>query len=177
MVGTPGQTVRLLPGTSASAGTTIWVVIEQGCTEVNPTLSNCGAERGNIYQSNLSSSWSTQRLENGGLYQLNTFEENFLDLGGNAYYGFDSVDLGVAGSGVPTVQDQIIAGIATNDFFLGSLGLSPLTFNFTSLNDPLPSLLGTLVNRSLVPSSSWSYTAGAIYQDPPGKCTGPKLER
>jgi hypothetical protein len=25
-VGTPGQTVRLLPGTSASAGTTTWVV-------------------------------------------------------------------------------------------------------------------------------------------------------
>jgi Eukaryotic aspartyl protease len=68
---------------------------------------------------------------------------------------------------MPTLSHQLIAGIATPDFWLGSLGLSPLPFNFTSLNEPLPSLLGTLRREKQIPSNSWAYTAGAHYQDPP----------
>lgn len=68
---------------------------------------------------------------------------------------------------MPTLKSQVIAGIWTDDFFLGSLGLSPVPFNFTNLNDPQPSMLGTLRNQSLIPSASWAYTAGAYYQNPP----------
>ncbi|KAI9686095.1 MAG: hypothetical protein M1822_004078 [Bathelium mastoideum] len=169
-VGTPGQTVRLLPGTSANAGSTIWVVISEGCVDVNPDLTNCPNERGYVFQSNLSTSWSTQGIQNGidgAIFSLNTFEEGILGLTGNGSYGYDNVRLGLPGSDLPTLQKQVIAGIWTDNYFLGSLGLSPIPFNFTNLDDPQPSMLGTLRNQSLIPSASWAYAAGAHYQDPP----------
>ena len=131
-VGTPGQIVRLLPGTSTSAGTSLWVVLEQGCAVANPNLTDCAIERGynsgtgnaglEEFQSNQSSTWSVQGLANGGLYDLNTLEERSLGYSGNAYYGFDTVSWGGQGSALPTLDHQIIAGFATNDFWLGSLG-------------------------------------------------------
>ncbi|PBP28567.1 acid protease, partial [Diplocarpon rosae] len=169
-VGTPGQTVRLLPGTSASAGSTIWVVIPPGCVDVNPTLANCENERGYLFQSNLSTSWTTQGLQNGvdgAIYSLNTFEESLLGKSGNGSYGYDIVNLGIPGAGLPSLDSQVVAGIWTDDFFLGSLGLSPVPFNFTNLNEPQPSMLSSLYHQSLVPSRSWAYTAGAHYKSPP----------
>ncbi|KAK5681875.1 hypothetical protein LTS10_006408 [Elasticomyces elasticus] len=166
-IGTPGQTVRLLPSTSANAGNSLWAVIPEGCTIANPSIPNCSNERGYLFTSNQSSSWSISRLQNGGLYELDLFEERFLGLSGNAYYGFDTIQLGIEGSGLSVLQDQLVAGIATNDFWLGSLGLSPIPFNFTTLNEPLPTLLSTLRNQTLIGSTSWAYTAGASYRDPP----------
>jgi hypothetical protein len=58
----------------------------------------------------------------------------------------------------------VVAGIATKDFYLGRLGLSPRTFNFTDFMHPQPSLLGTLVAEKLIPSATWGYTAGAFYR-------------
>ncbi|KAK4541286.1 hypothetical protein LTR36_008202 [Oleoguttula mirabilis] len=98
---------------------------------------------------------------------LNTFEEVYLGLTGSGYYGFDTVNLGIAGQNLPTLQNQLVAGFATDNYWLGSLGLSPATFNISDLNSPIPSLLGTLYNQSYVPGSSWAYTAGAFYQTPP----------
>lgn len=145
-------------------------VISEGCTGVNPTLANCANERGYIFQSNLSTSWSTQGLQNGvdgAIFSLNTYEESFLGLDGNASYGYDTVNLGIPGAGLPSLQKQVIAGFWTDAFFLGSLGLSPVPFNFTNLNDPQPSMLSTLYNQSLIPSRSWGYSAGAHYKNPP----------
>ncbi|KAK5122236.1 hypothetical protein LTR85_004146 [Meristemomyces frigidus] len=166
-IGRPAQVVRLLPGTSANAGNCYWVVIPQGCTEVNANVSDCADERGYTFSSNLSTSWSTERLANGGLFELDTYEEGQLGLTSNAYYGFDTVQLGLDGSGAPTLRDQLVAGFATNDFWLGSLGLSPVPFNFTSLDNRIPSTLSTLKNQSIINSTSWAYTAGAAYKDPP----------
>ncbi|THV65002.1 acid protease [Aureobasidium pullulans] len=148
-------------------GSSTWVVIDEGCTVANPNLTNCNNERGYLFHRNESSSWSTRRLSGEGLYSLNTFVEGYLGLTGNAYYGFDTINLGLTGSGLPTVQGQVIAGFGTNDFWLGTLGLSPYPFNFTDLDDPQPSLLSTLRNQSLIPSLSWAYTAGAQYKNPP----------
>lgn len=137
---------------------------------MNPKLSDCSNARGGIFYLNQSTSWSTQSLENGidgAIYELNTIEESGLNRMGNGSYGFDSITLGLLGSGLPTVQHQVIAGIWTNDFFIGRLGLSPMPFNFSNLNDPQQSLLTTLRNQSLTPSSSWAYTAGAHYKNPP----------
>lgn len=164
-IGTPPQVVRLLPGTSATAGDSIFVVLPEGCTEAYQ--SNCADSRGYIFATNTSTTWSVERLSNSGLFELSLYAERFLGYSGNAYYGFDNVTLGLAGAGMPTLSHQLIAGIATPDFWLGSLGLSPLPFNFTSLNEPLPSLLGTLRREKQIPSNSWAYTAGAHYQDPP----------
>ncbi|KAK1058651.1 hypothetical protein LTR74_013203, partial [Friedmanniomyces endolithicus] len=142
-------------------------IIPQGCTVANPNLTDCANALGNLFHSNLSSTWSTERLANGGLFQLNTFEEVKLGLTGNAYYGFDTLSLGLPGSGLPALTSQLVAGIATNDFWLGSLGLSPVPFNFSNFDDPIPSLLTSLHNQSLIPSLSWAYSAGANYQSPP----------
>ncbi|KAF2430896.1 acid protease, partial [Tothia fuscella] len=169
-IGTPGQTVRLFPSTSASAGSTIWTVISQGCADVNPDLLNCPDRRGYLFQSNVSSTWTTQGIQNGvdgAIFSLNTFEEGKIGRVGNGSYGYDTINLGLSGSNLPTLKNQVIAGIWTNDFFLGSLGLSPVPFNFTNLNEPQTSMLGSLRNQSLIPSSSWAYTAGAYYKTPP----------
>jgi hypothetical protein len=107
------------------------------------------------------------------LFELTTYYESFLNLTGNAYYGFDTLTLGVPGANLPSLDNQIIAGIATNDYWLGYLGLSPIPFNFssqndaTSMRDPQPSFLSNLKNQSLIPSLSWGYTAGASYRDDP----------
>lgn len=156
----------MLPGTSSTAGTTTWVIIPEGCTVANPNLTDCGLDRGYLFYRNQSTSWSTQHLSGQGLYSLTLFVESDLGLSGNAYYGFDTINPGLPGSGLPTVQNQVIAGIGTNDFWLGSLGLSPYSFNFSDFSEPQPSLLSTLFNKSLIPSLSWSYTAGAIYKSP-----------
>ena len=182
-IGTPAQNVRLLPGTSATASNTLWVVISEGCPSLPSSSSSsspsslfpstsassnhCPDLRGGIFTPNQSSTWSTQGLSNGGLYSLYTFEESLLGYGGNAYYGYDSITLGWQGSGLSTLSHQIVAGIATTDFYIGSLGLSPIPMNFTTYNDPQPSMLKTLKNESLIPSLSWAYTAGAYSQDPP----------
>ena len=160
--------VELLPGTSATAGNSIWVILPQGCTQANPGLADCESMRGQVFLSNESSTWSTSRLANRGLFSLATLHESQLGFDGNASYGFDTVRLGGGiNAGLPTIPDQVIAGIATNNFWLGSLGLSPLGFNFSNLNDPIPSLLGSLRNRGLIPSTSWAYGAGASYREPP----------
>ncbi|KAK4628573.1 uncharacterized protein CLAFUR5_04614 [Fulvia fulva] len=160
-VGTPAQQVRLLPGTSATAGDAIWVVLPEGCSQANPSLpeADCDEARGGLFERNSSTTWTTSRLAtsrlaNGGLYELDTYEESKLGLNGNAYYGFDTVSLR---NGLPLLSGHLVAGFATNDFWLGSLGLSPHPINFTTLNEPFPSLLGRL----------WAYTAGAVYKEPP----------
>ena len=160
-VGTPPQNVRLFPGTSATTGTTVWVVRPEGCT-----ANECGNNRGFLFHPNESSTWSTEGLSNNGLYDLTAFEENLLGYGGNAYYGFDNVTLGWQTDGLPELSHQVIAGYATKDFYLGSLGISPQPELFTTFNDPQPSILATLRNKSFIPSTSWAYTAGAYYQEP-----------
>ena len=172
-IGTPGQKVRLLPGTSATAGDTIWAVLPGGCTAANPGLNYtvCSNARGGLFSRNESTSWSTSRLGNGGLYTLNTYEEAQLGLTGNAYYGFDDVSLGPEDDGMPTLPSQIIAGIATNDFWMGSLGLSPLPMNFLTLSDPYPSLLTSTRQSGLISSTTWAYTAGAYYRETFGSLT------
>ncbi|KAG9848724.1 acid protease, partial [Aureobasidium melanogenum] len=164
-IGTPAQTVRLLPGTSANAGT-IWAVLEEGCSIANPDLdlSSCSQSRGGLFERNESTSWSIQGLENGGIFSLATYEESLLGLSDRASYGFDSFSLGL-NSGLPTIPHTLIAGIVNDKYWVGSLGLSPFPVNFTNFVDPQPSLLSTLFNLSLIPSLSWGYTAGAYYRD------------
>ena len=142
--------------------------MSEGCWEALPDLPNCASARGGVFTRNLSTSWSTNRLPNGGLAQLNTFEEGYLgaNFTGAAYYGFDTVRIGMVGQSLPLLPGQLVAGIATDNYFVGSLGLSPISFNISDLNGPVPSLLAVLRNDSVVPSTSWAYTAGAYYREP-----------
>lgn len=145
----------------------------EGCEQANPNLTGCDDSRGLLFDPKKSTSWTTERLDNGGLFKLNTYYEGFLNLTGNAYYGFETLALGAPGSELPSLEHQVVAGIATNNYWLGSLGLSPIPFNFSTLNDstssrdPQPSLLSELKNNSMIPSLSWAYTAGASYRPDP----------
>jgi hypothetical protein len=60
----------------------------------------------------------------------------------------------------------------TDDFHLGNLGLSPRSINITTPNDPISSLVGTLSEKNIIPSTSWSYLAGASYRSYPVSAFG-----
>ena len=155
-VGTPAQTLRLLPSNS---GNTIWPVLSQGCNASDPI--DCGDLRGTLFLPNISSTWI-----NIGLFGLILPEEVGLGYRGNANLGYDNVTLGWLGDGLPTINHQVIEGFATKDFSIGSFGLCPHAVNISSLNDPKPSFLGALAQQNLTPSTSWAYTAGAYYRQP-----------
>ena len=65
------------------------------------------------------------------------------------------------------LKHQVIDVFVTDDFFVGSLGLSPQSINITSENDQFPSVLGSLRQQNMIPSASWGYLAGASYYSYP----------
>ena len=65
------------------------------------------------------------------------------------------------------MKHQVIDVFVTDDFYVGSLGLSPQSINITSENDQFPSPLGSLRQQNLIPSTSWGYLAGASYYSYP----------
>ncbi|KAK4623916.1 hypothetical protein CLAFUR4_06238 [Fulvia fulva] len=168
-VGTPGQTLHLLPGSSVQAGNAIWAIAPEGCAEENPGMWNCEEERGDVFSANESSTWSTSQIGNNTYYNLNPIIESMLGLNANASYGVDTVTLGAPEDGLPTLPNQLVARIASNDFWVGVLGLSPQRLNISGFSDPVPTLMGALSdpdNRT-IPSTTWAYTAGAYYKDAP----------
>ncbi|KAF1814180.1 acid protease, partial [Eremomyces bilateralis CBS 781.70] len=155
-IGTPPQRSRLFASTRS---TSFWVPVPEGCTKDDPD--DCGENRGFLFNTGSSTSW-----ESKGLYELETYEEAKLGLSGNGLYGFDSVTIGWPGDNGPTVSNQAIAGIATKDFYLGGIPLTPWATNFTDIQNPFPSFLTTLKDNGSIPSISWGYTAGAYYNAP-----------
>lgn len=139
----------------STAGTATWVVVPEGCPAGG--LSNCADLRGQAFNINASSTWKFKNY-----YGL-VLESN-LGYAGSGEFGFDKVGLGWQGSAGPVLDHQVIAGIASEDFWLGSFGLTPRPTNFTDFNDPQMSYMQTLKNQSLIPSLSWAYTAGAPYR-------------
>jgi hypothetical protein len=110
-----------------------------------------------LFNTSASSTWT-----------FNNYYELLLELNlgytGSGEFEFDKVGIGWQGSGGPVLEHQVVGGIATEDFWLGSFGLTPRPTNFTDFNDPQPSFMETLKNKSLIPSLSWAYTAGAAYR-------------
>ena len=156
-VGTPPQLTRVLPSTS---GSSLWVVLRQGCIESDPA--NCNTLRGDTFDINRSATWQDE-----GLFQLPLHSEQFLGYSGNADYGFDNITLDYPGSGGPTLEHQVLTGFATKDFYIGNLGITSRPVNITNFTDPFPSPMGSLRNNNQIPSLSFGYTAGAIYQPKP----------
>lgn len=155
-VGTPPQRSRLFASTRAA---TFWIPVPEGCTQNDP--SDCDDSRGFVFSFNDSTTFDYK-----GLYELELYEEKKLGLSGNGVYGFDTITLGWPGYNGPTVDDQLIAGIATKDFYIGALPLTPWPTNFTDLNNPIPSFMTTLKENGSIPSISWGYTAGSFYNAP-----------
>jgi hypothetical protein len=105
-VGSPGQDVRLLPGTGEAV---VLVIDPEGC----PTdVVECGKERGTIFLNNQSSTWNAI-----GTYNLLLVEENMLGYYGSGLYGLDTVALGWPGNNLPSVDQQVMASFATKVCF------------------------------------------------------------
>jgi hypothetical protein len=152
-VGTPSQQVRVIPASSQSS---TWLVLPEACPDSKGK--DCAANRGLLYKRNVSSTWGEY-----GSYHLNTILEERVGLSGDGLYGYETLSLGWTGDNLPSLKNQLVAGIITSDFYLGSLSLSPRPSNFTDFNNPIPSFMQDLRNSSTpIPSLSWSYTAGAF---------------
>ncbi|KAI0483276.1 acid protease [Xylariaceae sp. FL0804] len=164
-VGTPEQTVRVLVSTASPEAL---VVLSLGCTAAafqaynNASLpSDCATSRGTLFNTNQSTSWSVL-----GNYNINGdgvgLEAN-LDYSQTAQFAQESVGLGLIG---PSLDGQIVGGIATTEpFYLGIFGLNNQPLNFSTLgNSSSSSYVTTLRDQGVIPSLSWSYTAGAIYR-------------
>ncbi|KXT11014.1 hypothetical protein AC579_7948 [Pseudocercospora musae] len=164
-VGTPAQTFRVLPSTT---GQELWVPVPDGCTAASPDDPGyCGFLRGTLavdgtnssgFATNESSTWNVM-----GVYTLDA-QELDLGYGGNGLYGRDTVAWGNASTS-PNLTQQIVAGIADTDWWVGLVGIGPKASNFTNFNNPIPSYLSNLVDQNTIPSLSWGYTAGASYRD------------
>ena len=160
-IGTPPQDFRVFPSTN---GQQTLVPVPEGCLASDTP--NCGNLRGveafkgmtsNGFQTNQSTTWIPN-----GLFTLDI--EDGLNSTGNGEFGFDTVGLGIQNSNGPTLTHQLVAGIATKDFYLGEFGLGPKPANLTSYDEPIPTYMSNLVDQRLIPSHSFGYTAGAKYQ-------------
>ncbi|KAF2103983.1 acid protease, partial [Rhizodiscina lignyota] len=162
-VGTPGQSFRILPSTS---GSETWIPVPQGCTSSDPD--NCASLRGadpfngrasSGFLTNQSSTW-----DEIGLYSLD-LEAN-LNYTGNGLYGYDTVALGSpSDSSRLSVNHSVVAGIADKDYFLGIFGLGNRPLSFSSSANNSQGFLQLANDAREVPSLSFGYTAGAVYQN------------
>ncbi|KAH6670102.1 aspartic peptidase domain-containing protein [Halenospora varia] len=161
-VGTPPQNVRVIVSTNSPQ--TI-VPLPLGCT-IDPVPVGCAYGRGGLFNPNLSSTWKDQ-----GLFGINGnnvgFEAN-LGYTQNADYGLETLGVGYVASGAsgPILVNQTVSAIATySPFYLGIFGLGTQPVNYTNIgNFSAPSFFTSLRSQNLIPSLSWSYTAGAKYQ-------------
>lgn len=156
--GTPGQVSHVLPST---AGTTTWVISPEGCEPSPYTLPGCAYGRGGIFNSNASKTWIGQGEYGLGI-ELNLGPK--FDLPG--LYGLDTVALAEGNAtGGPSLDGQIVAGVGSILYYTGMFGLNNQPTNLSTFDDPHPSYLTSLKTKSLIPSLSWAYTAGASYRE------------
>lgn len=157
-VGVPPQSVQVLASTETQENL---IVLPSGCDAGAGDASNCTQLRGGVYNNTASSKWVSKNIYALGLETNLGLIRN----SDNGQFGYDQFSLSTAQKGNVTLPEQIIAGIATKDFFLGTLGLSQAPVNFTDPFDSRPSLITNLKNQSLIPSLSYGYTAGASYRN------------
>lgn len=67
-------------------------------------------------------------------------------------------------SGGVTLNKTLVTAIGTFDFYLGIFGLNPRPTNLSNYDDPQPSYLTLLFEQKMIPSLSWTYSAGAKYR-------------
>ena len=106
------------------------------------------------FQANQSSSWTAV-----GDHQLMT--ESYLGIASNGNYGTDTVGLGIDAITGLTTDHNVVAGVLTEPFYLGQLGLKPSNATVGNGNT---SFMARLKDENLIPSLSYGYTAGAIYR-------------
>ncbi|KAJ8116516.1 hypothetical protein OPT61_g2071 [Boeremia exigua] len=161
--GTPPQQFHVLPSFD---GQSIYLPIDEDCMPTGFNVSNCGASRGVEvfnskaglgFQKNASSTW-----EEIGIYKMHMGSKH--GLGGNAYFGYDTVGPSLSRSvDVPTLEKQVVGSNASPDYWQGRLGLSLWPMNFSETARP-HSFLSRLKEEGRIPSLSFGYQAGAPYR-------------
>ncbi|KAL8871318.1 MAG: hypothetical protein Q9174_002822 [Haloplaca sp. 1 TL-2023] len=145
--------VRVLVSTSSQVS---WIVLEGVGCRANDDV--CANARGGLFDMNASSTW-----QSNGFWQLGN--ERNLDIFANGLFGNDTLGLGIPGSGGPTLENQIMAMIGTEDFYLGMFAINPKRTNYTGITEQgQASYMTTLREQGLIPSVSFGYTAGAQYR-------------
>lgn len=79
-------------------------------------------------------------------------------------YGYDNVSLSSSGT-FPSLPGQVVGGMTTKDFYMGMIGLSPLSTSFSDSATPAVSYMLSLKNIGHIPSLSYGYTAGNMYRN------------
>ncbi|KAL5119997.1 hypothetical protein ACEQ8H_002095 [Pleosporales sp. CAS-2024a] len=80
------------------------------------------------------------------------------------YWGTTTVGLGPASNESITIENQYVANSYSQDFFLGSLGLSALPISAEGATEQ--SFLSGLASANFaIPSASYGFTAGAAYKN------------
>lgn len=152
-IGSPAQIVRVLIST---AGYATWVISDLGCPPDSPP--SCSQFRGGIFNSNNSRTWN-QKGFFGLALETNLYPPD------NATWGFESVALGFTNAtGGPVLENQVVAALSGSQYVLGTFGLGQQPTNFSNFTEPHPSFLTNLYTKTMIPSLSWSYTAGAKYR-------------
>lgn len=134
-----------------------WVVDPSGCAKSDPT--NCTTARGGVFNNTVSTSWVNKNIYALGAESNLGYTVN----SDNGNYGFDTLRVGLPGDGNVSLDHQLIAGIATKDFFLGNLGLASRQLMFADKTQA-PGFLSQLQSNNMIPSLSYGYTAGASYR-------------
>jgi hypothetical protein len=164
-VGTPGQDFRVLPSTKSGQ---TFVVHPDGCGGKKSDPEDCPSRRGvgafngvqsNGFLFNSSSTWSAI-----GQYDVD-LEATLGAQNTSGDYGFDRVSLGAAADSMSTLSldRQVVGGIADTDYFLGHIPLGVPESSFGG-GKSYDAFLPTLRNKTLIPSLSYAYTAGAKYR-------------
>ncbi|KAG4432803.1 hypothetical protein IFR05_011714 [Cadophora sp. M221] len=156
-VGTPVATYRVLPATSWQETWVVYGAAAQVCNTSVGVKADCEEDRGGFFDSAKSSTW-----KQGDQYQLQL--EEMLGYEGVGQYGFDTVGLGFRTDTGPTLTNQIVSEIVSDDWWFGMLGMGFQPTNFTGYESPQASFADTLYTNGTISSMSWSYTAGAYYR-------------
>lgn len=152
-IGTPAHDVRVLISTS---GSQTWAVATQRCNSTDPP--DCQSSQGNLFDSIKSTTWKRNNTNCNGTFALD-LEENS-EYSGVGSYGYDTIALDSQGNGGPSLDQQILAGITTRDFYLGIFGLDPRPSKFTDSKGSVPSHMTNLFTSAKIPSLAWGYKAG-----------------
>ncbi|KAK0125475.1 hypothetical protein ONS96_009313 [Cadophora gregata f. sp. sojae] len=156
-VGTPVSIYRVLPASSWQETWVVYGAAAQVCNVSVGVKANCEEDRGGFFDGAKSSTW-----KQGDQYQLQL--EEMLGYEGVGQYGFDTVGLGFRSDTGPTLPNQIVSEIVSDDWWFGMLGLGFQPTNFTGYETPQASFADTLYTNGTISSMSWSYTAGAFYR-------------
>lgn len=143
-----------------------WVVAKEGCLNEANEVPNCSSTRGELFNIAASNTWKDQQkwplMAELNLGFSCCDDPNHYDAGD---YGYDTLGISSKSNGNVTLDKQVVAAIATKDFYLGNLGLSPRAVN-QNIDQQSSSFLKSLKDQNKIPSLSYGYTAGAAYSEP-----------